>query len=214
MEETLKSLWVMQSREQSLRMRKTQSKELHGIFHYVYLLRTAMSHFLTNLHSYLMVTIEATWNKFWEDIDAARTFDDILKKHREFQEQILDITLSTARDKNLQTSIANIFTVIGSFRVAYCRLMDNFDEYYEKRRLYEDRQAMARRGITVEALEIPEFNFNRSDKEIREVKSCFETTFKNLFLQIRKEGEGRLGCLNVLSAKLDFSQYYSNCLLE
>lgn len=186
MEETLKSLWQMQSRSQALKVLKTQSKELSGIFHYLYLVRSAMSHFLTNLHTYLMVTIETTWNKFWEDIDAARNFDDILKKHREFQEQILDITLSTPKDKNLHTSIANIFTVIGNFRVACTRLMDNLDEYYEKRRLYEDRQAMARRGITVETLEIPEFNFNRSDKEIREVKSCFETTFKNLFLQIRK----------------------------
>lgn len=54
----------------------------------------------------------------------------------------------------------------------------------------------------------------KSQKDLREVKAVFDTTFRNLFMQLRKEGEGRVSSLSVLAAKLDFSQFYTNLYLE
>jgi hypothetical protein len=45
----------------------------------------------------------------------------------------------------------------------------------------------------------------KSFKDVREVKSCFDTTFKNFYMQLRKEGDSKISNLNVLLAKLDFS---------
>lgn len=72
---------------------------------------------------------------------------------------------------------------------------------------------MARRGIIVETLEVPEINLGKSVKDLREVKSVFDSAFRSLFVLLRKEGEGRAG-LTLLATKLDFSQYYSNLYLE
>ena len=42
--------------------------------------------------------------------------------------------------------------MINNFKVVSQKLQESFNEYYQKLRLYEDRQSMARRGITVESL--------------------------------------------------------------
>ena len=51
-------------------------------------------------------------------------------------------------------------------------------------------------------------------KDLREVKSVFETSVRNLFVALRKECEGKVSNLSVLAAKMDFSQYYSNLYFE
>lgn len=104
-------------------------------------------------------------------------------------------------------------TVITNFKTVYNKLQSNFEEYYEKLRLYEDRQSMAQRGIMIEALEIPEFNLGKSFKDVREIKMCFDTTFKGLYNQIKKECELKVSNFNVLLAKLDFSEYFSNSFM-
>jgi hypothetical protein len=47
---------------------------------------------------------------------------------------------------------------------------------------------MARKGIAVESLEVPEINLVKSRKDLVEVKGVFDTAFRNLFLHLRKEG--------------------------
>jgi gamma-tubulin complex component 3 len=63
-DETLKAVWVAQGREEALRLRRTRSRQLQEVFHMAYLLRSAMLHCLSSLHSYLMVTLEAAWGRF------------------------------------------------------------------------------------------------------------------------------------------------------
>jgi hypothetical protein len=99
-----------------------------------------------------MVTIESRWDIFWKEIDETHSFDEMLKKHKVFQLEILEITLNTPKEKNIQVSLNNIFTVVNNFKIIYNRLQENFDEYYEKIRVYEDRQVMAQRGIIIETL--------------------------------------------------------------
>jgi hypothetical protein len=96
-EETLKGVWVLQSREEALRLRRTNSRELQSIFHLSYLLRSAMLHFLNSLHSYLMVTLETAWSRFAAEANSARTLDELLTRHRSFQQEALEIALCTAR---------------------------------------------------------------------------------------------------------------------
>jgi hypothetical protein len=61
---------------------------------------------------------------------------------------------------------------------------------------------------------VPEISLGKSGKDLREVKSVFETSVRNLFVVLRKECEGKVSNLSVLAAKLDFSQYYSNLYFE
>ena len=88
-EETLKAVWVAQGREEALRMRRLRSRELQELFHLGYLLRSAMLHCLSSLHSYLMVTLEEAWSKFASEAASASTFDDLLARHRTFQQEAL-----------------------------------------------------------------------------------------------------------------------------
>jgi hypothetical protein len=66
-----------------------------------------------------MVAIESSWNKFWEQIDSTNNFDDLLNMHKQFQQEILEITLITPRYASIQVSLNNIFTVINNFRIVY-----------------------------------------------------------------------------------------------
>ena len=77
-----KNIWIMHSRNESIQMRKARSEDVAFLFHSCYILRNSMNHFLNSLFSYLMVSIETSWDKFCEALDEALTFDDILKLHR------------------------------------------------------------------------------------------------------------------------------------
>lgn len=93
--EILKDLWVLQSKQAS-KIRRVMNNELSKMHHTAYLLRNSMNHFMTNLHNYLMVAIESSWKKFDEEINSIANFDDILSIHKNFQQEILEITFNTA----------------------------------------------------------------------------------------------------------------------
>jgi uncharacterized protein with HEPN domain len=38
-----------------------------------------MFHFINNLHGYLMISIESAWNIFTEQLDKAKSLDEILQ---------------------------------------------------------------------------------------------------------------------------------------
>ena len=52
-----KNIWIMHSRNESIRMRKARSEDVAFLFHSCYILRNSMNHFLNSLFSYLMVSI-------------------------------------------------------------------------------------------------------------------------------------------------------------
>jgi hypothetical protein len=81
-EESLKTIWVMQSKDEALRLRRSRGREVDRLFQTCYMLRNAMNHFLTNLHSYLMIAMESSWDRFSQALDQAPTFDHVLKLHR------------------------------------------------------------------------------------------------------------------------------------
>lgn len=136
----------------------------------------------------------------------------MLKLHKEFQQEILEITLNTPKGKQIASALNNIFAVITNFRMVSLRLQETFDEYFEKWRLYQDRRGMAQKGLlSNEYLEVPEFASGRLFKDVNELGSCYNTAFKNFYSQIRKEGESKL---SVLGFKLDYSEYYSNLYNE
>jgi hypothetical protein len=45
-------------------------------------------------------------------------------------------------------------------------------------------------------------------KDAHQMKKLFDTAFKNLYMQLRKESESKVSNLKVLAARLDFSEYY------
>lgn len=114
----LQDLWLIQSK-QALKIRKFKNGELNEMHQKAYLLRNTMNHFMTNLHGYLMVAIESSWNKFDEAINSIANFDDILNIHKHFQQEILEITFSTASEQATRSLIIDIFAVINTFRIIY-----------------------------------------------------------------------------------------------
>lgn len=146
-QEITKGIWIMHSRNENIKMRKVRGEDVSSLFHLCYILRNSMNHFLNSLFSYLMVSIETSWERFCLALETAHSFDEILRIHREFQQEILDTTFSTPKAKQILIALNNIFAVITNFRAVSHRLQENFEEYYEKWRLYEDRQGMARKGL-------------------------------------------------------------------
>lgn len=63
-EEVLKAIWAMQSKDDDLRMLRECGQGVEQLFQYCYMLRHSMNHFLTNLHSYLMISMEGSWTRF------------------------------------------------------------------------------------------------------------------------------------------------------
>ena len=61
----LKEIWLLHSKDEALRTRRAKVEEVGELFMLCYLLRNTMNHFLTNLHGYIMVSIESSWDKFW-----------------------------------------------------------------------------------------------------------------------------------------------------
>ena len=70
--------------------------------------------------------------------------------------------------------------------MVWLRLQESFDLYSEDLRLYRNRKAMMEKGYIKEDLALPEFASGRLLKDIRELRSCFDTAFKNFFSQVRK----------------------------
>jgi hypothetical protein len=166
-QELTKTIWIMHSRNESIRKRKVRSGDIQVLFHTCYLQRNAMYHFLNSLYSYLMVSIETSWDRFSEALDHAPTFDHILKLHREFQQDLLDTTFNTPKGKQMLIALNNIFAVITNFRAVSHRLQESFEEYYQQCRLYADRQDMIRKGLmSKESLQVPEFGLGKLSKEV------------------------------------------------
>ena len=146
----------MHSKDESIRMRKARGKQVQHLFHSCYILRNSMFHFLNNLLSYMMVSIQSSWGRFDQALEKVLTFDDVLQVHREFQQEILETTLNTPKGKQIAIALNNIFAVITNFRMVSLRLQESFEEYYQKWRLYEDRQAMAQKGLlSSQYLQVP-----------------------------------------------------------
>ena len=66
--------------ETKKKMKEYESK-FHTLFNECFYLREVMQHFLNNIFSYVLLTIESVWNRFMEALNTASKFDEILRLH-------------------------------------------------------------------------------------------------------------------------------------
>ena len=142
MEQSLKEIWSKHTET-----KKFRNKETSKVFHFCNVVRHSMSHFVKNLYSYLMVAIESAWDEFLQKLKNAKHFDQIINLHRDLVDRILDITMVT--QKNVNTSMNNVFNAISSFNALQINYHQEVDDYSQKLIMYENNKKMMDRGLSV-----------------------------------------------------------------
>lgn len=146
-------LWKVKRIQQSLKSTWMSSMKDYPhatkfvIIHECNLIRHSMTHFLNNLYSYLMISIESVWNNFSEKIKETSSFDEILNNHEKLIKQILQITLNTTKSKTISDYLNKIFKVIMTFTTIEQRLAEKFSDFHEEYRVYENRKNLIRKGL-------------------------------------------------------------------
>ena len=124
-QEITKGIWIMHSRNENIKMRKVRGEEVSSLFHLCYILRNSMNHFLNSLFSYLMVSIETSWERFCLALETAQSLRlRFYASTESSKHEILDTTFSTPKAKQILIALNNIFAVITNFRAVSHRLQE------------------------------------------------------------------------------------------
>jgi hypothetical protein len=107
-EQNLKELWLNSVKDYDHNAKPE-------ILHECQILRQEMYHFVNNLHGYLMISIESSWDIFCKEIDKAKSFDKVLTLQDKLIEELLEITLNVPKCKNAHLFLNGIFSSILSF---------------------------------------------------------------------------------------------------
>ena len=110
---SLNQVWLSHAKE----TQRVRGKDEQGKFHLSHLLRYAMMHFVTNVFSYIMVTIESAWENFMKDLDRASNFDEVLQMHDKLLVELLDITFLSSRTRSIHTALFSVFQIIYRFKI-------------------------------------------------------------------------------------------------
>jgi hypothetical protein len=118
-------VWFSHTKEtQTLKAKDDRNK-----FHLCHLLRYAMMHFVTNIYSYIMVTIESAWENFIHNLDKAANFDEVIQMHDKLLLELLDITFLSARTKSINTALFSVFQIIYRFKISQDKLLADYREH-------------------------------------------------------------------------------------
>jgi gamma-tubulin complex component 3 len=127
---SLNQVWFSHAKEtQTLKTKDDRNK-----FHLCHLLRYAMMHFVTNIYSYIMVTIESAWENFIHNLDKASNFDEVIQMHDKLLLELLDITFLSARTKSINTALFSVFQIIYRFKISQDKLLADYREHTERLR--------------------------------------------------------------------------------
>jgi hypothetical protein len=91
-----------------------------------------MFHFISNLIGYLMISIESAWNVFWEELNRAKSFDQILKLQENLVSELIEITLNTPKARHANTCLSALFSSILNFSAVEKELVTAYCDYSEK----------------------------------------------------------------------------------
>lgn len=81
-----------------------------------------------------MVSIESAWNMFWEQLDKAKSLDQILQLQDNLIAELIEITLNTPKAKQSNTVLNAVFSSIISFTSFETDLVQAYSDYVEKNR--------------------------------------------------------------------------------
>lgn len=98
--------------------------------------------------------------------------DEIIKLHRTLHVELAGITFSSLNKKNLRDSLLNVFKSIEQFKTLEQKLLNEYSDFYEKMRNYENRKKIMVRGILNmddHELEIPSFDEEEVTKRLQEI---------------------------------------------
>lgn len=110
--------------------------------------------------------------------------------------------------KVLTTILDQLFAAISKFRINAINLQNEFSDYYERCRKYENKRKILQTGIDIDMdMEVPTFNQSNLIKEVGLIKETYNVAFKKFYQLIEQDSESRLA---VLAFRLDFSEFYTH----
>lgn len=79
-----------------------------------------------------MISIESAWNVFWEELNRAKSFDQILKLQENLVSELIEITLNTPKARHANTCLSALFSSILNFSAVEKELVTAYCDYSEK----------------------------------------------------------------------------------
>lgn len=196
---SLNQVWRMHTEEKGAHNKSDRAK-----LHLSHLLRYAMAHFVTNVLSYIMVTIEAAWESFMKDLDTAKNFDEVLKMHDKLLVELLDITFLSPKTKSINTALFSVFQIIYRYKVTQDKLLADYRGHVERVREHAlHKKAATKSFLQASEFPVPVFETD-AIKKIVELKELYHKAFKQ-FCDLTTKADDKLTFLNF---RLDFSEYY------
>lgn len=119
---SLNQVWLAHAKE----TQSARGKDERRKFHLSHLLRYAMMHFVTNVFSYIMVTIESVWENFKKDLEQAANFDEVLQMHNKLLVELQEITFLSYRTRSIQTALFSVFQIIYRFKINQDKLLADY----------------------------------------------------------------------------------------
>ncbi len=85
-------------------------KEIGNVFQRCSLLRNEMIHFVTSVHSYIMVEVlESSWSTFRKRLSKVSDLDELIACHEEFQAGIIERALLSPRHEAIFKQLRKLF---------------------------------------------------------------------------------------------------------
>ena len=95
-----------------------------------------MMQFMNALHTYLTCSVlHSSWNEFEQELEQARTLDEIINTHNSYLKRILKRCLLNARFEKLRISLRKIFKIVLKFHnriKSRLKQTDGYDENLER----------------------------------------------------------------------------------
>jgi hypothetical protein len=72
-----------------------------------------MSHFISNVHNYIMVEVlESGWKIFQDDVKAAQDLDELIKIEKKFVDSIMDKALLNKKNAHLNQLLKKLLNQV------------------------------------------------------------------------------------------------------
>nr|XP_043636525.1 gamma-tubulin complex component 3-like [Erigeron canadensis]XP_043636526.1 gamma-tubulin complex component 3-like [Erigeron canadensis] len=176
-----------------------------------------MNHFLSNLQSYIMLEVlEVTWDKFCNEMEAAKDLDDLIAAHDRYLATIVEKSLLGERSEVLYRTLLMLFDVILRFCSVTDRLYEGISEF-EKRNTKNQTKAVnkskskgseadswlteGRKAVTQRAGEL----FSNMGQDLDAVSKEYSSILKGFICRLPMQQHTDM---KFLVFRLDFSEFY------
>ncbi|KAI3507647.1 hypothetical protein L1887_22636 [Cichorium endivia] len=111
-----------------------------------------MSHFLTNLQSYVMFEVlEVSWDKFCNEMKASKDLDDLIDAHDKYLSSIIEKSLLGESCKDLIKTLLKLFDVILRFTSVLDRFYEGINEFGSSKSKMKKGKGLKSKGLETDS---------------------------------------------------------------